>query len=434
MIWNETVECMSRDDMRKLQGIRLKQTVERVYHNCEPYRKRMQEKGITPADINDISDIVKLPFTSKQDLRDYYPFGLLSTPMSEIVRLHASSGTTGKPIVVGYTRNDLNLWNEVGARCFSAFGLGKQDVVQVSYGYGLFTGGLGAHGAVETIGGTVIPMSSGNTEKQIMLMRDFGAVGLACTPSYALYLADAMKDSNISREEFKLKVGVFGAEPWTEEMRRELESKLGIKAYDIYGLTEVIGPGVGHECECQNGTHLCEDHFFPEIIDPKTGESLPPGESGELVFSTITKEGMPLLRFRTRDLTCLHYEKCECGRTSVRMSRILGRSDDMLIIRGVNVFPSQVESVICEIEELEPHYFIVVDRINNLDTFEIQVEVKDNFYSDEVSKMIAIKKRIAHRLQSVIGLTPDIKLVEPRSIERSQGKAKRVNDKRKFNS
>ena len=432
MIWNETAECMNREDMRKLQGIRLKDTVERIYHNCEPYRKRMQEKGITPADINSIDDIVKLPFTTKQDLRDYYPFDLLSTPMSEIVRLHASSGTTGKPIVVGYTRGDLNIWNEVGARCFSAYGLGKQDVIQVSYGYGLFTGGLGAHGAAETIGGTVIPMSSGNTEKQIMLMRDFGAVGLACTPSYALYLADAMKDSNISRDEFQLKVGIFGAEPWTEEMRKELESKLGIKAYDIYGLTEIIGPGVGHECELQNGTHLCEDHFYPEIIDPKTGEVLPHGQTGELVFSTITKEGMPLLRFRTRDLTSLNYEKCECGRTSVRMSRILGRSDDMLIIRGVNVFPSQVESVICEIDELEPHYFIVVDRVNNLDTFEIQVEVKEEFYSDEVTKMLSIKKRIAHRLQSVIGLSPDIKLVEPRSIERSQGKAKRVNDKRKF--
>ncbi|MCC8146236.1 MAG: phenylacetate--CoA ligase [Bacteroidales bacterium] len=432
MIWNETMECMNREDMRKLQGIRLRQTVERVYHNCEPYRKRMQEKGVSPSDIQSIDDIVKLPFTSKKDLRDYYPFGLLSTPMSEIVRLHASSGTTGKPIVVGYTRGDLAIWDEVGARCFTAYGLGKQDVVQVSYGYGLFTGGLGAHGAVETIGGTVIPMSSGNTEKQIMLMRDFGAVGLACTPSYALYLADAMRDSNISRDEFSLKVGAFGAEPWTEAMRKELEAKLGIKAYDIYGLTEIIGPGVGHECECQNGTHLCEDHFYPEIIDPETGEPMPPGEMGELVFSTITKEGMPLLRFRTRDLTSLIYEKCECGRTSVRMNRILGRSDDMLIIRGVNVFPSQVESVICEIPELEPHYFIVVDRINNLDTFEIQVEVKEEFYSDEMTRLLDLRKHIVHRLQSVIGLSPDVKLVEPRSIERSQGKAKRVNDKRKL--
>lgn len=432
MIWNETIECMSREDMRQLQGARLRKTVERIYHNCEPYRKRMQEAGVIPEDIESIEDIVKLPFTSKQDLRDYYPFGLLCTPMSEIVRLHASSGTTGKPIVVGYTRNDLRIWDEVGARCFTAFGLGKQDIIQVSYGYGLFTGGLGAHGAVEKIGGTVIPMSSGNTEKQIMLMRDFEAVGLACTPSYALYLADAMADSGISRDEFKLRVGVFGAEPWTEEMRQELQEKLGIKAYDIYGLTEVIGPGVGHECQCQNGTHLCEDHFYPEIIDPNTGEALAPGEVGELVFSTITKDGMPLLRFRTRDLTSLNYEKCECGRTSVRMSRILGRSDDMLIIRGVNVFPSQVETVICEIPELEPHYKIFVDRINNLDSFEVHVEVKEEFYSDEINRMLSLRKQITHRLQSVLGISPAVKLVEPRSIERSEGKAKRVFDKRKF--
>jgi phenylacetate-CoA ligase len=432
MIWNETMECMSHEDMRKLQGIRLKRTVERVYHNCEPYRKRMQEKGVTPSDIETIDDIAKLPFTSKKDLRDYYPFGLLSVPMSEIVRLQASSGTTGKPIVVGYTRNDLNIWGEVGARCFTAYGLGKNDVVQVSYGYGLFTGGLGAHAAVETIGGAVLPMSSGNTEKQIMLMHDFGSVGLACTPSYALYLADALLDSKIPREEFKLKIGAFGAEPWTEGMRKELQEKLDIKAYDLYGLTEIIGPGVGHECEHQDGTHLCEDHFYPEIIDPVTGEPLPPGSTGELVFSTISKEGMPLLRFRTRDLTSLNYETCRCGRTSVRMSRILGRCDDMLIIRGVNVFPSQVESVICEIPQLEPHYLLVVDRINNLDTFEVQVEVKDEFFSDEMSKLLELKKQINHRLQSVLGISPDVKLVEPRSIERSQGKAKRVIDRRKL--
>jgi phenylacetate-CoA ligase len=432
MIWNETMECMSREDMHKLQGIRLKKTVETVYHNCEPYRKRMQEKGITPADIQTIDDIAKLPFTSKKDLRDYYPFGLLSVPMSEIVRLQASSGTTGKPIVVGYTRNDLDIWGEVGARCFTAYGLGRNDTVQVSYGYGLFTGGLGAHCAVETLGGTVIPMSSGNTEKQIMLMHDFGAVGLACTPSYALYLADAMADSKIPRDEFKLKVGAFGAEPWTEGMRKELEEKLGIKAYDIYGLTEIIGPGVGHECQYQNGTHLCEDHFYPEIVNPETGEPLPHGEVGELVFSTITKTGMPLLRFRTRDLTRLIYETCECGRTSVRMDRILGRCDDMLIIRGVNVFPSQVETVICEIPQLEPHYLLVVDRVNNLDSFEIQVEVKEEFYSDEINKLVDLRKQITHRLQSVLGISPDIRLVEPRSIERSQGKAKRVIDKRTF--
>jgi len=432
MIWNEQMECMPREEMRKLQGIRLKQTVELVYKNCEPYRQRMQEKGVTPADIQSLDDIVKLPFTSKKDLRDYYPWGLLSAPLSDIVRIHASSGTTGKPIVAGYTRNDLDIWGEVGARCFTAYGLGRNDVIQVSYGYGLFTGGLGAHCAAETIGATVIPTSSGNTEKQILLMHDLGSAGLACTPSYALYLADALLDSGIPREEFQLRAGAFGAEPWTEGMRKEIETKLGIKAYDIYGLTEIIGPGVGHECEYQNGTHLCEDHFYPEIVNPETGEPLPLGQTGELVFSTITKTGMPLLRFRTRDLTNLIYETCECGRTSVRMSRILGRCDDMLIIRGVNVFPSQVEAVLCDIPQLEPHYLIVVDRVNNLDTFEVQVEVNEKYYSDEMTKMLELRKNIAHRLQSVLTIMPDVKLVEPRSIERSQGKAKRVIDKRKL--
>lgn len=432
MIWNESVECMSREEMHKVQSIRLKRVVERVYHNCEPYRKRMQEAGITPDDIQSIDDIVKLPFTSKKDLRDYYPFGLLSAPMSEIVRVHASSGTTGKPIVVGYTRADLAMWAEAGARCLTAYGLGKNDVVQVSYGYGLFTGGLGAHAAVENIGGTVIPMSSGNTEKQIMLMKDLGAKALAATPSYALYLAEAMANSGIPRDEFQLKVGIFGAEPWTEAMRKDLEAKLGIKAYDIYGLTEISGPGVGFECECQNGTHLNEDLFYPEIINPETGEPVEPGKEGELVFTTLTKEGMPLIRFRTRDLTRLIYEKCSCGRTLVRMGRILGRSDDMLIIRGVNVFPSQVEAVLCEQEEFEPHFFITVDRVNNTDTFEIQVEVKEAYYSDEISKMLSLQKKLAHKIQSVVGIQPAIKLVEPRSIERSQGKAKRVLDKRKF--
>ncbi|MDD6211378.1 MAG: phenylacetate--CoA ligase [Bacteroidales bacterium] len=430
MIWNETMECMSREDLRKLQGMRLKATVEHAYHNTPFYRKKMQEMGVTPDDIESIDDIVKLPFTTKQDLRDNYPFGLMAAPMSEIVRLHASSGTTGKPIVVGYTRTDLGIWAEAVARCLCAYGLTKHDSVQVSYGYGMFTGGLGLHYGVENLGGTVIPMSSGNTQKQIALMHDFGAKALACTPSYALYLAEAIHDSGIPREEFQLKVGIFGAEPWTENMRRELEEKLGIKAYDIYGLTEVAGPGVGFECSYQNGTHLSEDHFYPEIIDPETLEPVAPGQHGELVFTTITKTGMPMLRYRTRDLTSLIYEKCECGRTLVRMTRILGRSDDMMIIRGVNVFPSQIESVILEINELEPHYLIIVDRKNNTDTLEIQVEMKEEFYSDEMNKILELKKRITSRLQSVLGIGPDIKIVEPRSIERSQGKAKRVIDKR----
>lgn len=392
----------------------------------------MQELGLTPDDIQSIDDITKLPFTVKQDLRDNYPFGLMAVPMSEIVRLHASSGTTGKPIVVGYTREDLSVWSEVVARCLIAYGLTKNDIVQVSYGYGLFTGGLGAHSGIENIGGTVIPMSSGNTQKQIQLMHDFGANALACTPSYALYLAETVHESGIPIEEFKLRVGVFGAEPWTDNMRRELEEKLCIKAYDIYGLTEICGPGVGGECACQNGTHLWEDHFFPEIVDPVTLLPVEPGQQGELVFTTLTKEGMPMIRYRTRDLTSLHYEKCTCGRTAVRMNRILGRSDDMMIIRGVNVFPSQVESVILELPEFEPYYLITVDRVDNTDTFEVQVELRQEYYSDEMNKMLALKKKIASHLQSVIGLQPDIKIVEPRSIERSQGKAKHVIDKRQF--
>lgn len=432
MIWNETIECMNREEMSKLQGMRLKRVIERVYHNCEPYRKRMQAAGVTPDDIHSIRDIVKLPFSSKKDLRDYYPWGLLSAPMSEIVRVHASSGTTGKPIVVGLTDNDLAVWKEVGARCMTAFGLDKNDLVQVSYGYGLFTGGLGAHGAVENIGATVIPTSSGNTQKQIMLMHDLGATALACTPSYALYLAEAMAKSPYKRDEFNLRVGVFGAEPWTEEMRKEIEHKMGIKAYDIYGLTEVIGPGVGFECSCQKGTHLNEDHFFAEIVDPETGEPLPEGKTGELVFTTLTKEGMPMIRFRTRDLTALHYEKCSCGRTLVRMDKILGRCDDMLIIRGVNVFPTQIESVICEMEEFEPHFFITVDRVNNTDTFEVQVEVKEKYYSTDESQMAGMKKKLLAKLQSVVGISPELILVAPQSIQRSEGKVKRVLDKRVF--
>ena len=433
MIWNETMECMPREELRKLQSARLKKVVEHVYHNTSFYRKEMQALGLTPADIQSIDDIVKLPFTEKQHLRDNYPFGLMASPMSEIVRLHASSGTTGKPIVVGYTRHDINIWSEVVARCLTAYGVTKNDIVQVSYGYGLFTGGLGAHNGVETIGGTVIPMSSGNTQKQIQLMHDFGADALACTPSYALYIAETIHKSDFPIEEFKLKTGIFGAEPWTENMRKELEEKLRIKAYDIYGLTEICGPGVGGECECQQGTHLWEDHFFPEIIDPQTLKPVEAGCQGELVFTTLTKEGMPMIRYRTRDLTSLQYEKCSCGRTAVRMNRILGRSDDMLIIRGVNVFPSQVESVILELEEFEPHFMIEVDRINNTDTFKVSVELRPQYYSDEMSRILALKKKITSYMQSVIGIQPEIKIVEPSSIQRSEGKAKRVIDHRKFN-
>ena len=432
MIWNETMECMPREEMRKLQSFRLRNVVERAYYNTPFYRKEMQELGITPDDINSIDDIVKLPFTEKNNLRDNYPFGLLASPISEIVRLHASSGTTGKPIVVGYTRKDVINWSEAVARCLTAYGITKNDIVQVAYGYGLFTGGLGLHNGVETIGGTVIPISSGNTQKQIQLMHDFGAHALACTPSYALFIAETIRESGIPIEEFKLRTGVFGAEPWTDNMRKELEDKLRIKAYDIYGLTEICGPGVGGECECQCGTHLWEDYFFPEIIDPDTLEPLEAGQQGELVFTTLTKEGMPMIRYRTRDLTCLHYEPCNCGRTAVRMNRILGRSDDMLIIRGVNVFPSQVETVILEMEEFEPQYFIVVDRVNNLDTFLVQVELRPPYYSDGMSRILSLKKKIANRMHNVIGILPEIKIMEPHGIERSQGKAKRVMDYRKL--
>lgn len=432
MIWNESIECMERQTLKKLQGIRLHKTVAHVYHNAPFYRKKMQEMGITPDDIQSIDDIVKLPFTTKHDLRDNYPFGLCSVPMSQIVRIHASSGTTGKPTVVGYTRKDLSSWSECLARAFTSFGADSRDIFQISYGYGLFTGGLGAHAGAEHIGASVIPMSSGNTEKQITLMHDFGSTALCCTPSYALYLADAIKDSGFPRDEFKLKIGIFGAEPWTENMRKEIEEKMEIKAYDIYGLSEIAGPGVGYECQHQCGTHLNEDHFYPEIINPETNLPVEAGEMGELVFTHLTKEGMPLLRYRTKDLTALHHETCKCGRTLVRMDRILGRCDDMLIIRGVNVFPTQIESVILELPEFEPHYQLIVDRVNNTDTMELRVEVRDGFYSDEMNKMIELKKRLTARLQSVLGLGVTVKLVEPRSIERSTGKAKRVIDKRKL--
>lgn len=433
MIWNKAKECMSLEDKRRLQGERLRKLVEKVYHSTPFYRQKMQEMDITPDDIQTVDDVVKLPFTTKQDLRDNYPYGLFAVPMSEIVRLHASSGTTGSPTVVGYTRKDLSIWSEMTARCLSAFGGDSNDIFSVGYGYGLFTGGLGLHYGVEHLGATVIPMSSGNTAKHIQLAHDFGATALACTPSYALYLAEAMAKTGIPREEFKLKIGIFGAEPWTENMRKEIEAKLGVDAYNIYGLSEIMGPGVSHECEYKNGSHIIDDHFLPEIISPETLEPLPYGTEGELVFTTLTKEGLPLLRYRTKDLCTLTQEPCKCGRTSVRMSRIVGRSDDMLIIRGVNVFPSQIESVILEMEEFEPHYLLIIDRINNLDILEVQVEVRDGFYSDEITKMVALKKKIAHRLHSVLGITADIKLVEPFSIKRSEGKAQRVIDKRVFN-
>lgn len=432
MIWNETFECMTREEMHRCQSRRLVDVVERVYHNVPFYRKKMQEMGIGPEDIRGIEDLPKLPFTTKQDLRDNYPFGLFSAPTTEIVRLHASSGTTGKPIVVGYTRKDLATWSEVMARTLTCAGITRHDFLQVSYGYGLFTGGLGVHYGAEKVGCSVIPISGGNTRRQLQIMHDFGSTALACTPSYALYLAEAIRESGMPREEFKLRVGTFGAEPWTENMRREIEEKLRIKAIDIFGLSEVIGPGVSSECTCQNGLHVFEDHFVPEIIHPQTLEVVPEGEEGELVFTTVTKEGMPLLRYRTRDLSSLDYSPCRCGRTLVRMKKCTGRSDDMLIIRGVNLFPSQVESVLLEMKETSPHYLLIVDRVNNLDVLELQVEVEEGFFLDRISELQGLTRRIKHALESALGISLTVKLVEPKTIARSEGKATRVIDKRKI--
>jgi phenylacetate-CoA ligase len=431
-VWNRHFECMDRKGVEHVQSERLRETVERVYFNVPYYRNRMQEAGLGPESIQSTADLAKLPFTTKQDLRDNYPFGLFAVPMSEIVRVHASSGTTGKPTVVGYTRNDISTWSEVMARTLTSAGANRNDFIQVAYGYGLFTGGLGLHYGGEKIGASVIPISGGNTVRQIQLMHDFGSSVLACTPSYALFLAEAIQESGIRREDLKLRVGVFGAEPWTENMRREIEDKLLIKAIDIYGLSEVIGPGVASECLIQEGLHINEDHFYPEIIDPDSLQVLPPGSMGELVFTTLTKEGLPLIRYRTRDLTKLNYERCKCGRTMVRMDKCLGRSDDMLIIRGVNLFPSQVETVLLEMTEIKPHYLLIVDRVNNLDTLELKVEVDEAFFQDKISQLESLRQKLQNNLENSLGLGIKVTLVEPKIIERSEGKAKRVIDKRKF--
>lgn len=430
MIWNPSKECMHREQLRELQGKRLQKLVAYVYHNVSFYRHKMQAMDLMPDDIRSIDDIVKLPFTTKQDLRDNYPYGLMAAPNSEVVRVHASSGTTGNPTIVGYTRKDLAIWSEVMSRCLSAYGVTREDTFSVSYGYGLFTGGLGAHYGVENLGATVIPASTGNTEKHVRLIRDLKITGIACTPSYALYLAETVDKMGIDKKDLSLRIGAFGAEPWTEHMRKEIQERLGLKAYNLYGLSEIMGPGVSCECEVQNGSHIHEDHFYPEIIDPVTLETLPAGQQGELVFTTLTKEGMPLLRYRTKDLTSLMPGICSCGRTSVRMTPIMGRSDDMLIIRGINVFPSQVESVILSMKEFEPRYMLVVDRINNLDTLQVQVEVRRDYFSDDMGAMLNLKKALSDKLKSVLSISADVKLVEPNSIQRSQGKSQRVIDKR----
>lgn len=429
--WNKKYECMSREEMKKVQSERLIDTVKRVYDNVPFYKEKMKKKGIEPGDIKSIDDLNILPFTYKQDLRDNYPYGLFAKPMSEIVRIHASSGTTGKQTVVGYTKNDLETWAEVVARTLVSSGVGKDSFIQIAYGYGLFTGGLGLHYGSENVGASVIPISGGNTKRQIQIMKDFGTTTLACTPSYALFIAEEMEEMGIKKEELKLKTGIFGAEPWSENMRKEIEERLGIRAVDIYGLSEVMGPGVANDCEYKRGLHIAEDHFIPEIIDPVTEETLCPGEKGELVFTTVTKEGLPLIRYRTRDISSLNYEKCECGRTSVRMSKVSGRTDDMLIIRGVNVFPSQIESVLLEIGDTAPHYQLVVDRIGNLDTLEVWVEMTNKIFSDEVKIIEETEKKIKREIEIILGISAKIKLVEPKTIQRSEGKAKRVIDKRK---
>jgi len=429
MIWNETKECMSRDEIHNLQSARLKKMVNRVYHSVEFYRKKMQQMGLEPGDINSIDDLSKLPFTTKNDLRDNYPFGLFAVPQSEVVRIHASSGTTGKATVVGYTRKDIDLWQECVARVLAMAGVGKNDKIQVAYGYGLFTGGLGLHYGAENLGATVIPMSTGNTQKLIAMMQDFGATAIACTPSYLLHIAEALQDAG-QINNIQLKAAICGAEPWTDNMRKEIEEKLHLKAFDIYGLSEILGPGVAADCEYHKGLHVYEDHFVPEVINPETLEPCKEGETGELVFTTITKEALPLLRYRTKDLTSITYDKCECGRTLARISRFKGRSDDMLIIRGVNVFPSQVETALLEIAETSPHYMLIVDRINNLDILEVQVEVEERFFSDEIKELERLTQKITHVLQSALGLAVKVKLVEPKTIQRSEGKAKRVIDKR----
>ena len=431
-MWQKEIETMPREEIKKLQSERLVWQVKRMYENVELFRKRMEEAGLTPDDVKSVDDLHKLPFSYKQDLRDYYPYGLFAVPMQDIVRVHASSGTTGKKIVVGYTQKDLDDWDDCVARMLTAVGLGKDDFVQVSYGYGLFTGGLGAHGGSQKIGATTIPISSGNTHNQIQTMVDFGSTALCCTPSYALYLGETVEEMGVQND-LKLKAGIFGAEPWTEDMRHAIEDKLKLKAYDIYGLSEIMGPGVACECEYQCGMHVWEDMFIPEIIDPDTCEVLPYGEQGELVFTTITKEGFPIIRYRTRDICSLILEPCKCGRTHIRMKKPCGRSDDMLIIRGVNVFPSQIEEVLMSMGgDITPNYQIVVDRVNNTDTFDVNVEMSEQLFADDVKSVEAIEKTITSKLRDVLGIGAKVHLVNPKSIVRSEGKAKRVIDNRKL--
>lgn len=430
MYWNKEIECMDREQLAVLQTQKLKATAKKVYENVPFYKKAFDDKGIKPEDIQSLDDLKNLPFTLKQDLRDNYPFGLFSAKQEDICRVHASSGTTGKPTVVGYTKRDIKNWAGLMARTYTFAGGNKNSVIQIAYGYGLFTGGLGAHYGAEELGAMTVPISGGNTKRQIMLMQDFGTTIIACTPSYALFMAETMEDMGIDPKSLKLEAGVFGAEPWTEAMRTEIERRFGILAIDIYGLSEIMGPGVATDCEYKQGLHISEDFFLPEIIDPVTLEPLPYGEEGELVITTIDKDGIPLIRYRTRDITSLDAEKCGCGRTMVRMKKVLGRSDDMLIIRGVNVFPSQIEGVLVEMADVSPHYQILVDRVGNFDRLEVQVEVSGSFFSDEVRRLEELRAKIKAAIQTVLGINVKVTLVEPKTIERSTGKAKRVIDNR----
>nr|WP_320010327.1 phenylacetate--CoA ligase [uncultured Desulfobulbus sp.] len=433
MMWVDEIESLPRAGLESIQLKRLQALVHRMYENVLPYKKKMDEAGVKPGDIQSLKDLSKLPFTTKDDLRENYPFGLFATPMDDVIRIHATSGTTGKPAVVGYTQADINLWASVIKRCLTMAGVTRGDMVHNAYGYGLFTGGLGAHYGIEALGATVIPVSGGNSKRQISIMRDFGSTVLLSTPSYALNLADAMADGGVDPEQLKLRVGIFGAEAWSENMREEVERKLGLKALDIYGLSEVIGPGVSMECtHSDKGMHILEDNFLPEIIDPDTLEVLPYGETGELVFTTLTKEAFPLVRYRTKDISRLFIEPCGCGRTLIRMEKVTGRTDDMLIIRGVNVFPSQVEHVLIGIDGVEPHYQIEVTREGNLDVMSVLVEVSDKVFSDEIRVLENLTKKIQREIKDMLGVTAKVKLVEPRSIQRSEGKAKRVIDLRKI--
>jgi phenylacetate-CoA ligase len=431
MYWDKKNECMPRQLLEDLQWQGLQRIVAYTYDRVAPFRNKMQQKGLLPEDIKSLDDLRYLPFTTKQELRDNYPYGSLAVPLDQIVRIHASSGTTGKPTVVAYTQNDIDVWSELVARCIYSVGAGPDDVIQVSYGYGLFTGGLGLHYGAEKVGASVIPTSGGNSKKQAMLMHDLGSTVLCCTPSYALYLSELLAEMGIDKDQLKLKCGIFGAEPWTAAMRQQLEERLGIEAHDIYGLSEIMGPGVGITCMIKDGLHIPEDYIIPEIINPDTGEVLPQGEVGELVLTCLTKTGMPMIRYRTRDLTSLNKKPCLCGRTHARMERVIGRSDDMLIIRGVNVFPSQVESVLLEMGEVAPYYHMVVDRVGNLDTLEVQVEVSEGLFSDEVRRLEDLNAKIKKEIETIIGISCKITLVEPRTLPRSEGKAVRVTDNRK---